>query len=277
MNNRFFSYIIMVIVGLVTLGSVEAQRGWEVGGQVGAAWYFGDLNTSYRLNKPRPAASFVGRYNFNKRVSLTAQASYAWIEADDADSNNDFERSRNLNFRSHTFDLSGVVEFNFLPYTHGKYEEPFTPYILSGFSVVRFSPHGELDGTWYDLREFGTEGQLPGNEYYKLTGAWILGLGFKFDLNRTTSVNIEGRMNRVFSDYVDDVSGTYPNKTALQGRRGTTAVQLSDPSFDNEDFPNLGEEGRQRGNANDNDVYATLKVGLMYYFGKVRCPAISQP
>lgn len=270
----------LVIISCLLIGTAneaKAQRGWEIGGLVGTAWYFGDLNTRYSLSKPGPAASFAGRFNFNNRISVAGQLSYSWLEADDADSENEFERARNLNFRSHTFDLSGVFEFNFLPYTHGKYEEPFSPYMLMGFGIARISPHGELDGTWYDLREFGTEGQAPGSEYFKITGSWIVGLGFRFDLNRTVSMNIEARMNRVFTDYLDDVSTVYPDKGALESRRGMTAVLLSDPSIANEEFPELGEEGRQRGNSNDNDVFATLKVGLMYYFGKVRCPAISEP
>ena len=275
-KHRYKIFFGAMILGIFATSGM-AQRGWEIGGQVGTAFYFGDLNTQYRLNKPGLAASLVGRYNINKRVSFTAQASYAYLSADDAESRNDFERARNLNFFSHNFDLSGVVEFNFLSYTHGSYEEPFTPYLLTGFAIARFSPQGELNGQSYDLRDFGTEGQAPGNEYFKITGSWILGMGFKFDVSPTWSVNIEARMNRMFTDYLDDVSTVYPDKNALQSRRGTIAVQLSDPSFDNEDFPNIGEAGRQRGDKNDNDVFATIKVGMMYYFGRVRCPAISQP
>jgi len=257
--------------------NVDAQRGWEVGGLVGAGWYFGDLNTSYSLSSPGPAASLAARYNFNKRICVAGQLSYAWLHADDANSQNDYEKARNLHFRSHTFDASGVIEFNFMPYTHGSYDEPFTPYMLTGFALTRFSPQAELNGVWHDLRDLGTEGQAPGNEYFKVSGAWILGLGFKFDLNRTTSVNIEARMYRLFTDYLDDVSTVYADNGRIASRRGTIAAQLADPSFDNDEFPDIGTAGRQRGDANDNDVYATMKVGLMYYFGKVRCPSISRP
>ncbi|MDX1408722.1 MAG: hypothetical protein R3330_11330, partial [Saprospiraceae bacterium] len=46
------------------------QRGYEVGIWLGGAHYFGDLNTTYRLDRPGLAAGVIGRYNFNSRLSF---------------------------------------------------------------------------------------------------------------------------------------------------------------------------------------------------------------
>lgn len=271
------AYILTLGLLLCAVTLVDAQRGWEAGGSLGIAYYFGDLNTGYSLKKPGPAASVNGRFNFNSRTSVTFAGSYVFLRADDADSKNDYERARNLSFTSHLADLSAVIEFNFLPYIHGSYNESFTPYVLSGFSAFHFNPRAELNGEWIALRDLGTEGQQAGNEYFLISGSWIFGGGFKMDLNRVWSVNFEIRSHQVFTDYLDDVSTTYPNKNVLASRRGPTAVALSDRSIENDQFPEIGEEGRQRGDSKDNDSFNLIKVSLMYYFGRVRCPSISEP
>lgn len=276
MTTNYLRYFLfsLIIMGACT---VSAQRGWEAGGSLGLSYYFGDLNTGYQLNKPGPAASINGRFNFNKRTSVVFSGSYAYIYADDADSKNDFEIARNLSFSSHIIDLATTFEFNFLPYTHGSYNESFTPYVLTGFSVFRYNPRAKLNDTWYNLRDMGTEGQQVGNEYYLISASWVYGFGVKMDLTRVWSLNIEMNGRRVFTDYLDDVSTTYTDKNTLQSRRGQTAVLLSDRSMEDPRFPEIGEEGRQRGDSKDNDSFNMVKVSLMYYFGRVRCPAISEP
>lgn len=256
---------------------LSAQRGWEIGGSLGAAYYFGDLNSSYSLSKPGPAASFNGRFNFNTRTSIVFTGSWAYIYADDADSKNGYEQARNLSFASNIFDVATTIEFNFLPYRHGSYGESFTPYVLTGFSAFHFNPRAELNDEWYRLRDLGTEGQEQGNEYFLISGSWIFGGGFKMDLNRVWSINIEFNSHQVFTDYLDDVSTTYPDLDALENRKGPIAAALSDRSLENPRFPELGEEGKQRGDSKDNDSFNIFKVSLMYYFGRVRCPAISNP
>ena len=267
---RIFAIVMLFVF---SSNSLLAQKGVEVGGTVGFSQYFGDLNTEFRFTEPGPALSFLGRYNFNNRISVSGTLTYAYLYAKDSNSENDFEQARNLSFASHIADVSARFEFNFLPYTHGSYDEAFTPYIFGGLSGFYFNPRAELDGTWHNLRPLTTEGQ--DNEYYNLSGAWLFGGGFKFDISRLWSVNIEIRSYQVFTDYLDDVSGTYPNMTDLLNRRGQLAVDLSDRSVDNELFPEIGEEGRQRGNSKDNDNFNLIQFGLVYYFAKVRCPAIS--
>lgn len=57
MNRKFFA----AIIGIVCFGSIKAQSQYneyvqkgEFGITVGAAHYFGDLNTRFGLNRPKP-------------------------------------------------------------------------------------------------------------------------------------------------------------------------------------------------------------------------------
>lgn len=249
--------------------SATAQQGWEAGGMLGITHYRGDINTSSFLNKPGVSISALARYNFNNRISLKFAGTYGRIGADDADSTNEFEQTRNLSFRSDIFDGTAQLEFNFLPYIHGSKEEFFSPYLFLGFSVFKFEPQAFYDDRWIDLRPLGTEGQFKGEEYFSTAGALVFGGGFKWSLTYEWSINIEVSAHRLFMDYLDDVSTEYPDLEDLEALRGDLAVTLSDRSLDQ-----IGDLGRQRGDAQNNDMFTFANVGVLYYFGDIRCPTI---
>ncbi len=244
------------------------MKGWELGGWIGASNYFGDLNTNYRLNRIHPAAGILTRYNFNERVAMRFGASYGRVSATDADSKNIFERTRNLSFRSDIVDGAVLLEFNFMPYMHGHRDYYFTPYVFAGPALFYFNPKAEYEGRWYDLAPLGTEGQFRGEEYGTVQFAIAYGVGLKLDFSYRWSMSVELNSRKLFTDYLDDVSGTYADSRDLRVLRGDLAVALADRSGE----AALGAPGRQRGNGKNNDVYLFLGVGLQYYFGEIRCP-----
>ena len=79
---------------------------------------------------------------------------------------------------------------------------------------------------------------------------------------------MEFSARKLFTDYIDDVSGNYADVRDIRGQRGELAAALADRSVE----PKIGLEGRQRGNGKNNDTFMLLNVGLMYYFGHIRCP-----
>lgn len=261
-------FLIICIAFYSLTGS--AQMGWEAGGWIGASHYYGDINSSLNFKSPGLAAGLIARYNFNNRLCLKFSANYGNVGADDADSKNSFEQTRNLSFKSMILDGTGQFEFNFLPYNHGSANEFFTPYLFAGLSVYYFNPLAHINDEWVELRPLGTEGQFRGEEYYSVQGAIAYGAGFKIDLSYEWSINVELSGRKLFTDHLDDVSGVYPDMDDLESLRGELAVQLSDRSIGQE-FP-IGQTGRQRGDANNNDNIVFLGVGLVYYFGDIRCP-----
>jgi len=268
LKNRIL--LIALFFGLSSL-ALNGQRGGEIGGFIGTANYFGDLNTNFNL-KPGLAIGFLLRRNFNERLSVAGGVTYGRISANDADSNNFYEKSRNLNFSSNVFDFNATLEFNFFPYIHGSDDNYYTPYIFGGFSFLKFNPTTELDGTTYSLRDFGTEGQLASQEYGLFSGAFVFGFGFKWDINRDWSINTSLGGRNLFTDYIDDVSDRFPDFATLEARRGITAAQLSNRSLN----PDFAIPGQQRGNGKDNDLVYFFTIGIMKYFGELPCPAISK-
>ncbi len=268
---RFWGILTAFFCGLSLL---HAQGGWEAGPWGGIAYYFGDLNTSYNLSKPGPSGGFGVRYSFNDRICMRLGISAGQVSADDDRSKNTYERARNLSFQSTLFDGSFQLEFNFLPYIHGHRDYFFTPYLLGGFGVTSFNPKATYEGRLVELRPLGTEGQFRGEEYYLGSFGWMYGGGFKVDLSYRLSLNVEMAARALSTDYLDDVSGVYADKGDLRRLRGDLAVALSDRSITlpGADSNQLGRPGVQRGNSKNNDTYVYLGVGILYYFGDLKCP-----
>jgi opacity protein-like surface antigen len=260
----------MLLGGLVltSQSSFAQMRGLELGGWGGVSNYFGDLNTNWRLNRLHLSGGLGARYNFNDRLSAKLGFNVGQISAYDSDSKNNFEQRRNLSFKSLIVDGTAQFEFNFMPYVHGHRDYFFSPYLFAGVSMFYFNPRAELDGEWYNLVEQGTEGQFRGDEYNTTQGALAYGFGLKMDLSYRWSMNVELSGRKLFTDYLDDVSGVYADVRDIRAQRGEIAAELSDRSEE----PKIGEPGRQRGNGKKNDMYALLNIGFYYYFGDIRCP-----
>lgn len=250
---------------------LSAQKGQEIGAYLGTSFYYGDLNTSLMIQQPGPAAGIFVKRNFNNRISLRGGLNYARVGASDSNSTNNFEKNRNLSFKSNIFDFTGGLEFNFMPHDHGSVDAWYTPYLFAGFSVFYYNPTTEINGDKYSLRKLGTEGQDFGQEYSAISGAFTLGAGFKWDIGHDVSLLAELTFRSLFTDYLDDVSTTYPNFSALESRHGQIAVDLSDRSL----VDGIGVEGRQRGNSANNDNYLVFGIGITKYFGQIECPRIS--
>jgi Domain of unknown function (DUF6089) len=271
MKNYLFRLIILGLCLYAQTTSAQ-MRGWELGGWIGGSNYFGDLNTTWRVNQTKLSGGVGARYNFNDRLCLKFGFNAGEVAAYDADSKNVYERRRNLHFKSLLVDATAQFEFNFMPYVHGSRDFYYTPYMFLGPSFYYFNPRAELDGTWYKLVEYGTEGQFRGEEYNLTQGALAYGFGFKVDLSYRWSINIELGGRKLFTDYFDDVSGIYADPRDIRAQRGTIAADLADRSEE----PKIGLPGRQRGNGKSNDMYAFLHVGMLYYFGQIRCPGLTK-
>ena len=264
-----------IILCLIVIGQLKgnSQKGYEIGALGGISYYIGDINPNFSLKTPGPSIVFLSRYNFNTRTSIRFDLGAGRLLGNDKYSENSFQQARNLSFRSDFVDASFDLEFNFFNYVHGSRNQFATPYIFGGFALTYFNPRAELDGTWYGLRNMGTEGQALGDEYSQLAPSLSYGMGYKMDINYEWSINIEFSGRQTTTDYLDDVSTTYPNMNELAARRGDIAVQLSDRSPELGIEP-IGTPGRQRGNNGDKDSYYSLRAGIVYYIGFIQCPKI---
>lgn len=80
------------------------------------------------------------------------------------------------------------------------------------------------------LRPLSTEGEgfVSGKSNYNLTQLAIpFGAGVKLSLSDNINVGLEVGYRKLFTDYLDDVSGTYVDQALLLANRGPEAVQLA--------------------------------------------------
>ncbi|THH40088.1 hypothetical protein E4021_09145 [Neolewinella litorea] len=251
------------------------MRGLEAGVWAGTAYYLGDLNTEFRFNRPNLALGAAGRYNFNHRLAARASINYGRVSARDSDSKNTFERERNLSFYSDVYDITGQFEFNFLPYYHGSPDYFFTPYAFVGFSVFGYNPKALTNrGRVIALQPLGTEGQPQGQEYKRISAALAYGVGVRWDLTYELSLDVSLSLRNTLTDYLDDVSTTYPDLDRLREQRGDLSYVMSDRSKSPVEGERTPRSFTQRGDDSLNDHYMFLGMGINYYFGDVLCPKV---
>ena len=124
---------------------------------------------------------------------------------------------RNLGFRSVLFEGSALLEVNFFKYRGlAKDNKTWTPFVFAGLAYFHTNPQNLLNDTWYDLQPLGTEGQGTGNGAgYSLNQICIpFGVGVKLALTAKFDLQVEWGLRRTYTDYIDDVSGTYVAEVA---------------------------------------------------------------
>jgi len=250
----------------------------EFGFGVGAGHYFGDLNTRAKLNRPKIAAGIFFRKNFGNYIALRLAGNFAQLGYSDVyNKHNEFMYRRNLSFNSKVWELALQGDFNFYRFMPGEEDFRFTPYITLGVSAFSYDPYAYLKGEKYYLRQQGTEGQydsLSGNKPYSSMALAIpFGVGVKYAINDRINIGFEIVHRFTNTDYLDDVSRTYPGAAAFPPNPdGSPSVGflLSDRSY--ETGTPIGIKGQQRGNSQNKDQFVTAMFYLSFNLQSYKCP-----
>jgi hypothetical protein len=259
--------ILLLIVTFVFSFSSEAQQfkpNTEVGILLGTSYYLGDLNTTH-FNQPLPAVGLIIRKNIDKRFAYKAEVMYLNIQSDERSSEDTIAKNRGLHFKSPIYELSGQVEFNFLPYQPGNPLYTWTPYVYSGISIFHFNPQAEnKNGEWVNLQELGTEGQgttlFPEKEKYSLIQYSIaMGGGFKIAVNPSFNIILEYGVRKTFTDYLDDVSTTF-----VGGVGNPYPLDMSQEALAMSDPESTHTRGDQRGDPDKKDWYSFAGITLSF-------------
>ncbi len=268
-----FIYVCILFVSINIINTHGFAQKNELGLFFGTSYYIGDLNPSRQFALPQMAIGAIYRFNVNEHVAFRINGILGSVAGDDARIK--YNENRNLSFRSIIMEASLQTEVNFKYFEPGDMGTPSTPYLFVGGGMFRFNPKAQLDGQWYDLRPHGTEGQgtvlYPERKPYSLYSYNVLfGLGYKFNITRDITGAFEWGLRRTGTDYLDDVSSTYPHPNAFENNQ--IALALYDRSIENR-----GENTNfQRGNPNTNDWYSFAGIILTYKISNLtrqKCPA----
>lgn len=231
---------------------------WEVGLTAGAMGYMGDLNPNkfYKLN--HFAAGGVVKRNLDGYWSLKLSFLRGQISADDAQSVHQQEKDRNLNFFSPITEGSLQMEFNFLNYGFEFGQKRVTPFLSAGVSLAGFNPQTIYNGRTYQLKYYQTEGQNYNTTAYAIP----ISTGLKYNFGRYLNIIGEVGFRSTSTDYLDDVSGEYPDMSGFSPLRKA----LSDRSVSK-----IGAAGSQRGDFRKKDTYLFAGITLTYTFVSQKC------
>jgi hypothetical protein len=256
--------ILIAFIGLGFTANAQYKENTEVGFIGGASYYLGDLNTTH-FNNSLPFGGIVIRKNIDRRFSYKAELLYLNIAADDRDDATDtIAINRGLHFRSSVFELSGQIEFNFLPFEAGNALYTWTPFVYTGLSFFHFNPQAEnKDGLWVNLQELGTEGQgsnsFPERTKYPLAQLAIpLGGGLKIAINPSFNIILEYGVRKTFTDYLDDVSTTYPEGI------NSNVADIPNATYEMSDPTGTHIAGDQRGDPDKKDWYSFVGITLSF-------------
>lgn len=252
----------------------------EFGIGIGAAHYFGDLNTRARINRPKPAVTAFFRKQFGNYIALRVGATFAQLGYSDVyNKDNEYQQRRNLSFNSNIWELAVQGDFNFFKFVPGDPMYAFTPYVTLGVGAFNYDPYTYLKGQKYFLRPLGTEGQgsplYPDRKQYSTMAMCLpIGVGIKYSLTEKINLGFEILYRFTTTDYLDDVSKTYaPDAFAQTLPDGSPTVwyQLQDRSYETGDP--IGIKGRQRGYQNQRDQYVTAMITASINLTSYRCPS----
>ncbi|MBI1227981.1 MAG: outer membrane beta-barrel protein [Bacteroidetes bacterium] len=232
----------------------------EVGTIFGCSNYSGDLTE--RDIEPLEcnlANGIFVRRNLSSQLSLKLQFSRMVLSGNDA--NNTAEGGlwkRNLNFRSDLYEFAAQAEW--VPISLQTGDNQFQPYLFTGLAAFYFNPQTEMNGKYYNLHHYQTEGV----EYSQFQFAIPFGAGVRLNLRNRGSLGFEFGLRKTFTDYLDDVSNTYRSDLRQLGEVHNLAAQLSYRGIEehSSDTPNYPKAGTKRGNPDKKDWYGLFGMTL---------------
>jgi hypothetical protein len=258
-NTLIFAVLFIFISTTESYAQYKSNQEFGILG--GTGYYIGDMNSTH-FNNLRLAGGITYRKNFDRRFTFKSSALYTNVYANDENSKDAIKVNRNLKFKSDIIELSGQIEFNFLPYETGNSLYNWTPFIFTGVSIFNYNPQAEgSDGQWYNLQEIGTEGQgttsFPNRKKYSLTQLSVpFGGGVKIGVSDNFNIIVEYGLRKTFTDYIDDVSTTY---AGIPSEFTNIAIELADQSIDG---PQLA--GIARGDETNKDWYSFSGITLSF-------------
>lgn len=252
------------------------KSNWELGLASGLTQYVGELSTT--IPHPKTWKPYYGpsvRFTVNPYWSARFIGTYGAIAGDDALARGYAHKQRNLSFKSDIAEASLQFDWNILGFEPINKRKPLTPFLFTGISFYHFNPKALYKGQWYDLQPLGTEGQgIPGyGPKYKLNQISIpFGGGIKYAFRASDgnyiSLTAEMSMHKTFTDYLDDVSGTYLPLDYLARNNGPMAAELSIRADEYYGYPLDYTFDSTRGNPKTKDWYVYTGLTIAYIFYK---------
>lgn len=231
--------------------------------------YGGDLQKSvFTFDQSNRTFAAGVSYKLSGYFSVDASITTGKLAAKDAKSGSELAR-RNLSFYTNLTEENVTLNFN-LRQVPDLFK--FTPYVFAGVGLFHFNPYAYYKGEKVYLQPLSTEGeglpQYPGRKVYKLTQFSIpFGGGITYAISDRVLLSGEVGFRKLFTDYLDDVSGpTYADTAILRMEKGDLSAKMSYRSDETRNPLPLNDKS-VRGNPAKKDVFYACLIKLSFSFG----------
>lgn len=261
--------LLIVLTLLTTSVYGWSQHTADLGVQLNAAAYWGDIERVDYSKSITPMVGVLGRWNFNKRISIRGQLLTGNLKADGYFPNSYLAQSgaRNVteeyardttqryNFSRSIQTVEAIFEFNFRNYKMGSLnKESFTPFISMGIGgfysraprVGSFilNPLETFPGSGLYTPYLDPNGRKTNNTD-ALSVIIPVGMGLKFNISKNLGGVVEVIVRKTFVDNIDN----------LDDPKRFQNIDASTTTYPNKFAKNTWS---------NNDWYATLTVSLLY-------------
>jgi len=252
-----------------------AQQTADIGVQLAAATYWGDIENVDYSKSITPVVGILGRWNFNKRLAVRGQLFTGNLKAEGIFSNANIAQSgprsvteqypkdpdQVYNFKRSFQSVETLFEFNFRNYKLGSTKkEMFTPFVevgIGGFFsrasrvgsyILAASPIVAGPPALYEAY-VDADGKKTNNSDV-LTLTIPVGMGVKFNITKKLGGIVEVIVRKTFADNIDNLDD--PKRFQFD-----PVAVASDPYY-------VYPEKVAGTQLNNNDWYATVAVSLCY-------------
>jgi hypothetical protein len=204
-------------------------------------------------------------------ISINGRFLAGQISGDDAHASDPARRARNLSFKSpiYEYGLYTDIEINKIWRSLDRYK--IRLYLTAGINFIHFNPKAYYDGRWIELQPLGTEGQTmkgySGTRYSLYSWSRPIGMIVEFNLSEKLSLGLEISPRKSFTDYLDDVSGVYPDMEKMVKAGNVLGARLSNRmgEVQGSDIVSL-PGGSMRGEPKNTDWYTYFGVHFKYSY-----------
>lgn len=246
--------------------TIVAKSQVQIGVFGGISNYVGDINEKPYRNSGA-AIGLTAGYQLSPRINLRAGFTYAKVAGADSLNTQEDLRLRNLSFQSNITEFSVIGEFN----TFSMNVRRWSPYLFGGLAVYHFNPYTfDQQNQKVYLQPLSTEGEgltgYPQKPYSLTQLALPFGGGIKYAISPNVRIALEIGMRKLFTDYLDDVSGNYADPNDLLAAKGQEAVDLSYREDElPEGDPVYPQKGITRGSPKYKDYYYLSGIHLTFF------------
>lgn len=242
----------------------------HVGVLAGISNYQGDLTDKIFIrHTAKAAAGLAVTYELTEHWSLRGGFLFTKVAGNDKYNSKQYLQARGLDFATSIAEISVVGEYA----TFNLDEKRWTPYMFGGVALFHFNPYTFNEDTKLYLKQLSTEGQgltgYPQSKPYPLTQVALpFGGGFRYAVNDNVRVGLELGVRKLFTDHLDDVSGSYAAAEDLLRERSALAVAFA---YRGDEVPGgsavYPEKGAQRGGSLQKDWYYITGLTVSFRLG----------